>query len=232
VHQPGVRQAAVGEPATLGQRDQLLDVGAQLLRLGRGGLDLLVLDQRGGHVAQQGRAVARLALQLAAGNAVLHVRTPFVRRPCKVPRSRLPSGPQPSSVDEGPRQRRSCPTSQGLAVAGTCVSAAAKVRLHQNTSSARTPSISDRQRRRRSARDIPSARRIASAISSALCGLISSASVICSAAPAKRERISTPGSSGSCAATYSLATRFIPSRSGVTSPIRLARETPASISRG
>ena len=39
----------------------------------------------------------------------------------------------------------------------------------------------------------------------------------CSAAPAKRDSTSTPGSSGSCAATYSLATRFMPSRSGVTS---------------
>jgi hypothetical protein len=62
-----VRQAAVRQPAALGQRDQLLDVGPQLLRLGRGGLDLLVLDQRRGHVAQQRGAVARLALQLAAG---------------------------------------------------------------------------------------------------------------------------------------------------------------------
>ena len=35
---------------------------------------------------------------------------------------------------------------------------------------------------------------------------------------AKRDRISTPGSLGSWAATYSLATRFMPSRRGVTSP--------------
>ena len=41
---------------------------------------------------------------------------------------------------------------------------------------------------------------------------------IACAAPANCDRTSTPGLSGSCAATYSFATRFIPSRSGVTSP--------------
>ena len=43
------------------------------------------------------------------------------------------------------------------------------------------------------------------------------------AAPAKRERMSTPGSSAFCEATYSLATRFIPSRNGVTRPTAAAR---------
>jgi hypothetical protein len=61
-------EAAVAEAALLGQRDQLLDVGPKLLRLGGGGGDLLVLDQRGGHVAEQGGAVARGALQLAAAD--------------------------------------------------------------------------------------------------------------------------------------------------------------------
>ena len=46
---------------------------------------------------------------------------------------------------------------------------------------------------------------------------------ISSAAPANWDRISTPGSSGSCAATYSLATRFMPSRRGVTMPMREER---------
>ena len=64
---------------------------------------------------------------------------------------------------------------------------------------------------------------IASAISSGSYGLTISASVSSSAAPAKRDRISTPGSSGSWAATYSLATRFMPSRSGVTRPTRATR---------
>ena len=59
------------------------------------------------------------------------------------------------------------------------------------------------------------------------CGLTSSASSSCSAAPANSDRTSTPGSSGSCAATYSLATRFMPSRSGVTSPTRQRRKRPA-----
>ena len=51
---------------------------------------------------------------------------------------------------------------------------------------------------------------------------IANASAISQAAPANCERTSTPGSFGSCAATYSLATRFMPSRSGVTSPTRAA----------
>jgi hypothetical protein len=40
--------------------------------------------------------------------------------------------------------------------------------------------------------------------------------------------MSTPGSSGFCAATYSLATKFIPSRNGVTRATRLSRKKPAS----
>ena len=40
------------------------------------------------------------------------------------------------------------------------------------------------------------------------------------AAPAKRDSTRTPGSSASCATTYSSATRLRPSRSGVTRPTR------------
>ena len=47
------------------------------------------------------------------------------------------------------------------------------------------------------------------------------------AAPANRERMSTPGSSASCAAMNSLATRFMPSRKGVTSAARAERNSPA-----
>ena len=54
-------------------------------------------------------------------------------------------------------------------------------------------------------------------------GLTITAAVIWRAAPAKRDSTSTPGSSGFCAATYSLATRFMPSRIGVTSPTWAAR---------
>ena len=50
-------------------------------------------------------------------------------------------------------------------------------------------------------------------------GLIIIAPSSSSAAPAKRESISTPGLAGSWAATYSLATKFIPSLKGVTNPI-------------
>jgi hypothetical protein len=79
-----------------------------------------------------------------------------------------------------------------------------------------TLSIRLSKRRLRSSMSMFSARVRASEISSGLLGLMISASFICRAAPAKRDRISTPGSSGVCEATYSLATRFMPSRSGVT----------------
>src|SRR5260363_6655 len=46
--------------------------------------------------------------------------------------------------------------------------------------------------------------------------LRSDASVNASAAPENYESTKTPGSCGACAATYSLATRFMPSRNGVT----------------
>ena len=78
-------------------------------------------------------------------------------------------------------------------------------------------------RARRSSSGIDSARLIANATASASYGLTSSAALHSCAAPAKRESTSTPGSSGSCAATYSFATRFMPSRSGVTSPTRAPR---------
>jgi hypothetical protein len=88
------------------------------------------------------------------------------------------------------------------------------------------------QRRFRSGFSMARARFSASAISSGLLGLTIRALDICRAAPAKRDRISTPGSSGSWAATYSLATRFMPSRSGVTRPTFGRRDrSPASSSR-
>ena len=74
----------------------------------------------------------------------------------------------------------------------------------------------------RSARSISSASWSAWATSSMLYGFTRSASVIVSAAPASRERISTPGSP-TWLTTYSLATRFMPSRSGVTSAISASR---------
>src|SRR5947209_14002648 len=56
----------------LGQRHQLLNIGAKLLRLGGGGRDLLMLDERGRHVAEQGRAVARGALKLTSADTMAH----------------------------------------------------------------------------------------------------------------------------------------------------------------
>ena len=46
------------------------------------------------------------------------------------------------------------------------------------------------------------------------------------AAPASGDKMSTPGSVESCAATNSLATRFMPSRAGVTNATCAARRYP------
>src|SRR4051812_8051868 len=72
VEQAGLSEAAVGEAAALGQSHQLLDIGAKLLRLGGGGCDLLVLDERSRHVAEQGGAVAGGALELTPADAMTH----------------------------------------------------------------------------------------------------------------------------------------------------------------
>ena len=74
------------------------------------------------------------------------------------------------------------------------------------------------QRSRRSSTLMPRASAICRAMPSMSCGLTNSAASSCLAAPAKAERTRTPGSNGFCAATYSLATRFMPSCSGVTKP--------------
>lgn len=57
----------------------LFDVRPHFLRLGQSGHDLLVLDQRGGHVAEHRITVAGLALQLTAGNFMTHFKSSFVR---------------------------------------------------------------------------------------------------------------------------------------------------------
>src|SRR4029077_418398 len=74
------------------------------------------------------------------------------------------------------------------------------------------------QRSRRSSRLMARPAAIARAMPSMSCGLTRSAASSSLAAPANEESTSTPGSNGFCAATYSLATRFMPSCSGVTSP--------------
>ena len=70
---PLSRPLAAGmQVAALAQRDQLLDDRTQVLRLGQGGDDLLVLDQRGGHVGEHSLAVAGGSAELAAGITVAH----------------------------------------------------------------------------------------------------------------------------------------------------------------
>src|SRR5205085_2899560 len=95
VHQARLGDAAVRKTAALGQRHQLLDVRAKLFRLGRGGGDLLVLDERGRHVAEQGRTVARGALKLTSAYAMAHGSSPFVRGPFEVSPARRTSWEPP-----------------------------------------------------------------------------------------------------------------------------------------
>jgi hypothetical protein len=59
--------------AALGEGDQLLDHGPQLLGLRQGGHDLLVLDQARGHVGEHGRAVGGRTTQFAVGFTVTHL---------------------------------------------------------------------------------------------------------------------------------------------------------------
>jgi hypothetical protein len=58
--------------ALLAERDQLLDEGTELLRLGQGRGDLLVLDQRRGHVGEHRGPVGARTAELAVGGAVAH----------------------------------------------------------------------------------------------------------------------------------------------------------------
>src|SRR5690606_18581150 len=71
--------------AALAQRYELLDNRTKLLRLGQSGDDLLVLDQRGGHVREHGLAVARGAVELTVRVSVAHLILPsggVSRRAC------------------------------------------------------------------------------------------------------------------------------------------------------
>src|SRR5712671_4994484 len=85
------------------------------------------------------------------------------------------------------------------------------------------------QRSLRSPSGMLSPCRMASAMPSMSNGLTITASPSSRAAPAKQDSTRTPGSPAGCDATYSLATRFMPSRNGVTSAIRLARTNPVKI---
>src|SRR5262249_57611977 len=85
VHQRGVGETTVRQPATLGERDQLFDIGTKLLRLCRRRRYLLMLDERSRHVPEQGSTVAGGALKLTAANTMAHDSfLSFVRGPCQV----------------------------------------------------------------------------------------------------------------------------------------------------
>src|SRR5215475_5851048 len=64
--------AAVGEPALLAERDELLDDRTQLFGLGQRGDDLLVLDQGCAHVGEHRAAMLGGAVELAMNLAVTH----------------------------------------------------------------------------------------------------------------------------------------------------------------
>jgi hypothetical protein len=70
VQRPG-RRLALGQ-ASLGDGDDALDEGPQLLGLRHRRLDALVLDQRVGLVAQQRQAVLADATQLPVGDSMTH----------------------------------------------------------------------------------------------------------------------------------------------------------------
>src|SRR4029079_3259343 len=100
-HQPRLCETAVRKPAALGERHQLLDIGAKLLRLGSRGGDLLMLDERASHVAEQGCSVAGGALKLTAANTMAHGSfLSFVRGPCEVTPATQHSGRRRKSPND------------------------------------------------------------------------------------------------------------------------------------
>ena len=64
----------LGEDVAEAKRDGdvALGLAAQLLGLGQGGLDTLVVEQRGDHVAVHGLAMGRVASQLTSRFVVTH----------------------------------------------------------------------------------------------------------------------------------------------------------------
>ena len=68
----GDRLTAGVQVAPLAQGDQLLDDRTQVLRLGQGGDDLLMLDQRGREIGEHRLAVAYTAGEAAAFETVAH----------------------------------------------------------------------------------------------------------------------------------------------------------------
>ena len=62
------------ETAALGEGDQFLDDGPQVLGLRQRGDDLFVLDESRGHVREHGAAMLVGAIELAMGDSVTHAR--------------------------------------------------------------------------------------------------------------------------------------------------------------
>src|SRR6185437_7157713 len=90
-------QAAVGNAIGLGERDQRLGHAAQFLRLGQGGTDQLVLEQRGSHVLEHGFAMRAGAIEFASGFLVAHGESLYV---CCYEKPAIMSGfPRESAVE-------------------------------------------------------------------------------------------------------------------------------------
>ncbi|CEE60721.1 conserved hypothetical protein [Xanthomonas citri pv. citri] len=65
-------QTTIGNAIDLADGDQRLGDATQFLGLRQGGLDQLVLEQRGGHIAEHGFAVCAGTVELTAGFLVTH----------------------------------------------------------------------------------------------------------------------------------------------------------------
>src|SRR5690606_21129796 len=73
-------QTTIGHRRLLAESDQRLDDATQLLRLGKGRLDDLVLEQRIGHIAEHRLTMAAGPIQLAKTVAVTHFSLPHSTR--------------------------------------------------------------------------------------------------------------------------------------------------------
>src|SRR3546814_10300548 len=69
-------EPAIGQAALLRQRHELFGIGPKLLRLGDGGRDLLMLDERRRHIAEQCRAMAAGALKFTSADTMAHGHSP------------------------------------------------------------------------------------------------------------------------------------------------------------
>ena len=138
---------------------------------------------------------------------------------------------RPCGTRPPPRARRECAARVRPAARGRrrpAASAARNRSPHAKTSLCTTRSWSGRMRSRRSSSSSRKARSITSAVRSSSMGLTRKASPISAAAPANSLSTSTPLPSG-LQAQYSFATRFMPSRSGVTQPISADRRREPAV---